>query len=689
MTSGQQKTSGLQLDSLHPMLENLPVPACLLDATLSIQFANRAFIKTFGTPDNDACHKFLFQHKKPCRNCPARKVLSEGASAIRHKSLTGDNYMVHHLPVGEIDGKLMFLQFFQKESEAPGLLASLSASIIDAMSELVVILNREGRIVAANRAWREFVRNHIRQSKRYSEGGDYFAALRELAKKGNDSWLDLLRGVESVVHGERKEFSMENTLHCDDETQWFFSRCHRFSGRGSGRQTIVAHSPITELKQAENTAHQLAYFDSLTGLPNRLLLNDRLRHALDWAQRDEKCLAVLFLDLDHFKVVNDSLGHSAGDELLRAVGRRLTGCIRKTDTVARIGGDEFIILLPSLARLDDVSHLAEKIIHSLSRPFRIKGQEIYTSTSIGISIHPDDSNDAETLIRNADLAMYQAKEHGRNTYMLFSEKMNQRMARRVELENHLRHALERNEFHLVYQDQVDTQTGMILGVEALLRWQHPNHGLLTPEAFLDIAEETGLIIPIGEWVLHTACRQNRAWLDAGYPPLRVSVNLSHRQMLQSDLADNIRQILDKTGLPAEYLQTEITEGAIRSDFERARDVITRLKQLGLSIALDNFGSGFSSLSQLRHLHIDCLNIGHTFISEITNESRDTAIIRSIIATAHNLGMKVVAEGVETTPQRDFLRTHGCDEIQGFHFLRPTAAAGITAYLAQISSNKDA
>jgi len=687
MEAGHTIPAGLNNLPLCTVLDALPAPACLIDAQCVIHFANRSFLKTFGEPNQTTCHQLLFSRTNPCRSCPSKSVMSAGKSAVRQKSHTSGCYQVHHLPAGEIDGVPMLLQFWEKEVTAPGQIVGLAASIIDALPELVVILDREGSIVATNRAWNEFIRTNTRQPKKFGEGGDYLAALRLLAKNGNDSWLDFLRGVEAVAQGDKKEFSLETPLHIGDETRWFLSRCQRFSGRGKSRQTIAVHAPISELKAAENTAHQLAYFDSLTGLPNRLLLNDRLRHALDWAQREGKSMAVLFLDLDHFKVINDSLGHSAGDELLRAVGRRLTGCIRKTDTVARIGGDEFIILLPSLARLDDVSKLAEKIIHSLTRPFRIRGQEIYTSTSIGISLFPDDSNDAETLIRNADLAMYQAKEHGRNTYMLYSEKMNERMVRRVELEKNLRNALERNEFTLVYQDQVDLHNGLICGVEVLLRWQHPTHGLLAPDAFLDIAEETGLIIPIGEWVLHTACRQARAWLDAGYLPLRVSVNMSRRQLLQIDLADTLRQALDRTGLPPGYLQIEVTEHAIRSDFERARDILGELKKLGIGIALDNFGSGFSSLAQLRHLHLDRLNIGHAFISEITNDSRDTAIIRSIIATAHNLGMKVVAEGVETPRQRDFLKAHGCDEIQGYHFLRPTAAAGISAFLAELVNGK--
>jgi len=684
MESNRYKATALNNPQLCTVLDTLPVPVCLVDANRTIHFANRSFRSEFGNPEQTTCYQFLFDRNSPCRSCPANSVLGAGISAKRQKGHASGSYQVHHLPAGEIDGIPMLMQFWEKDCGSSSQIAGLAASIIDALPELVVIIDQDGGIVATNRAWDEFMRTNTRYPKKFSEGGDYLAALRQLAKNGNDSWLDFLRGVEAVAQGEKKEFSQETALHVGDEVHWFLSRCQQFSGRGKSRQTIAVHAPITELKTAENAAYQLAYFDSLTGLPNRLMLNDRLRHALDWAQREGKCLAVMFLDLDHFKVINDSLGHTAGDELLRAVGRRLTGCIRKTDTVARIGGDEFIILLPSLARLDDVSKLAEKIIHSLTRPFRIRGQDIYTSTSIGISIFPDDSNAAETLIRNADLAMYQAKEHGRNTFMLFSEKMNERMARRIELEKNLRYALERNEFTLVYQDRLDLQTGMICGVEALLRWQHPKHGLLAPDAFLDIAEETGLIIPIGEWVLQTACLQNRAWLDAGYPPLQMSVNLSHRQMLQIDLAETLCQILDKTGLTPDHLQLEITEIAVRSDFERARDILGAIKKLGIGIALDNFGSGFSSLAQLRHLHLDRLNISHDFIGEITNDSRDTAIIRSIIATAHNLGMKVVAEGVETQRQRDFLKTHGCDEIQGFHFLRPTAAAGITAYLSGLT-----
>jgi len=687
MEAASQNSGMSNSTPLFAVLEVLPVPICLVDASRTIHFANRSFRRTFGGPEQTTCHQLLFDRSAPCRSCPAKSVLDTGKEARRQKIHAAGFYQVHHLPVGEIDGAPMLLQFWEKDCASSSQVANLAASIINALPELVVIIDRDGGIVATNRAWDEFIRTNTRHPKKFGEGGDYLAALRQLAKNGNDSWLDFLRGVEGVVQGDKKEYSQETPLHVGDEVHWFLSRCQRFSGSGKSRQTIAVHAPITELKTAEDAAYQLAYFDSLTGLPNRLLLNDRLRHAVDWAQREGKCLAVLFLDLDHFKVINDSLGHTAGDELLRAVGRRLTGCIRKTDTVARIGGDEFIILLPSLARLDDVSKLAEKIIHSLTRPFRIRGRDIYTSTSIGISIFPDDSSDDETLIRNADLAMYQAKEHGRNTFMLYSEKMNERMTRRVELEKNLRYALERNEFTLVYQDQIDLQTGLIYGVEALLRWQHPKHGLLAPDAFLDIAEETGLIIPIGDWVLQTACLQNRAWLDAGYPPLQMSVNLSHRQMLQIDLAKNLRQILDDTGLPPEHLQLEITEHAVRSDFERARDILGSLKKLGISIALDNFGSGFSSLAQLRHLHLDRLNIGHDFISEITNDSRDTAIIRSIIATAHNLGMKVRAEGVETQRQRDFLRAHGCDEIQGYHFLRPAAATGITDYLSELVKGK--
>lgn len=668
-----------------PLLDNLPIPVCLLDSNHIIRFANRCYIEYFGLPRNNPCHKHLYDRKTPCLSCPLTDVLLTSEEDVRRENPGDLSFDVHYLPAGSIDGKQMVLQLWQNsyhpaETYTPFQPAGTEYDILDVLPEHIAIINRNGTITTTNRAWDEFARRNVRQPERLYKGGNYLEILEALANKGKKQRADFLLGIREILSGSLEEFSMEIFSIIDGRKAWFLSRGTSLIGKDSEPYVIITHAPITDLKEAENEIQKLAFFDNLTGLPNRLMLNDRLLHALDWAHRQDESIAVMFLDLDHFKVINDSLGHAAGDSLLKSVAKRLSGCTRKSDTVARLGGDEFIILLPNIKHFGDVTNLANKVLHAISRPFRIKGREIYTSTSIGISFFPDDADDAEALIRNADLAMYQAKDRGRNSYMFFSDEMNERLVQRMEMQSSLRGAVERDEFLLVYQDQISLQTGRICGVEALLRWQHPTLGLLPPKAFLDVAEETGLIVPIGNWVLKTACQQNKEWEKAGFSQLQVSVNISRRQLYQMTLATKIKDILTETGLNPERLQIEVTEGAIRNDFERAQEVLSELKEIGIDIAIDSFGSGFSSLSQLRHLPVDKLNIDHPLIREITNDSRDTAIIRTIIATAHNLGLQVVAEGVETPRQRDFLKSHGCDAIQGFNFLRPVPTSEVTEFL---------
>ena len=672
-------------ESIIPLLDNLPVPVCLIDADHIVRFANRCYIEYFGLPRNNPCHQHLFDRKSPCLSCPLTDVLLNSTADVRRENPGDLSFDVHYFPAGVIDNKPMVLQIWQNsvrpsETYTPLQPTGTQYDILDVLPEHIAIIDRNGTITTTNRAWVEFARRNVRKPERLLKGGNYLEVLDKLANRGKKQRANFLLGIREILSGSLEEFSMEIFTINDGRKAWFLSRGTSLIGKDNELYVIITHSPITDLKEAENEVQKLAYFDNLTGLPNRLMLNDRLLHALDWAHRQDESLAVMFLDLDHFKVINDSLGHAAGDELLKSVAKRLTGCTRKSDTVARLGGDEFIILLPNIKHFGDVTNLANKVLHGISRPFRLKGREIYTSTSVGISFFPDDASDAEALIRNADLAMYQAKERGRNAYMFFSDEMNERLVRRREMQSSLRGAVEKNELSLVYQDQVDLQTGRVCGVEALLRWHHPTLGLLPPNAFLEVAEETGLIVPIGHWVLKTACQQNIEWEHAGFPQLRVSVNLSRRQLYQMDLTTNISEVLDETGLHPERLQIEITEGAIRSDFKRAQKVLNELKDLGIDIAIDSFGSGFSSLSQLRHLPVDWLNIDHPLIREITNDARDTAIIRSIIATAHNLGLKVLAEGVETPLQRDFLNSHGCDAIQGFNFIRPVTESKVTEFL---------
>ncbi len=450
----------------------------------------------------------------------------------------------------------------------------------------------------------------------------------------------------------------------------------------SGKQAMLAMARnITERKQAEYEIQQLAYYDTLTGLPNRALFRDRLNQALAQASRDSRQVGVLFLDLDRFKEVNDTLGHSTGDELLKAVAGRLENCMRRSDTVSRLGGDEFVLSLSSMTLDEDIATIAQKIQNALAEPLLIDGQELFSTCSIGIAIYPTDGEDVDTLLKNADIAMYQAKEQGRNNYQFFSRETNVKAVERLLLETSMRHALERNEFFLYYQPQVNLITGRIIGMEALLRWRHPDLGLLSPAKFIPLAEESGLIIPIGEWVLRAACARTKAWQDAGGLPLRVAVNLSGYQFRQSNLVEMVEEVLGETGLDPRCLELELTESAIMDSPERAAMTLRRLKELGLSLAIDDFGTGYSSLSHLKQFPLDRLKIAQFFVRDITTNPDDAAIAEAIIAMAHSLKLQVIAEGVEQRDQMDFLLSRGCEEMQGFCFSRPVSEETFTEMLS--------
>jgi diguanylate cyclase (GGDEF)-like protein/PAS domain S-box-containing protein len=430
---------------------------------------------------------------------------------------------------------------------------------------------------------------------------------------------------------------------------------------------------ITERKAAEETIRHLAYHDGLTGLPNRTLFEDRLTVTLAQARRKRRLAAVMFLDLDRFKVVNDTVGHAMGDRLLQSVAERLKALVREGDTVARVGGDEFTLLLPEVGRVEDAVDVAERILETLRDPWPVNGHEFHITTSIGIAMCPGDGEDAESLMRNADTAMYRAKDRGRDNYKLYAPAMNSRIAERLALENSLRHALERDEFVVHYQPQVNLETGRIVGVEALVRWQHPERGLVSPVEFIPVAEETGLIVPLGAWVLRTACAQSKAWQDAGLPPMRMAVNLSARQFQRRDLLDTVAAALAETGLAPEYLQLEITEGAAMQDVDQTLAILRELREAGVQLSIDDFGTGHSSLSYLKRFPIDVVKIDQSFVQDLTLDPNDAAIASTIIVMAHNLGLKVIAEGVETAEQLAFLRERDCDEMQGFLFSRAAPA----------------
>jgi diguanylate cyclase len=439
------------------------------------------------------------------------------------------------------------------------------------------------------------------------------------------------------------------------------------------------------LEAANRQLRHLATHDALTGLPNRVLLDDRLAQAMAHADRDRGSFAVLVCDLDRFKLINDSLGHGAGDHLLQEVAHRLTGLVRSVDTVARYGGDEFVLLVSPIAEREDAVRLAGRVIEVLQAPVRIAAIDVHTSPSVGVAFYPADGASVEALLAHADAAMYCAKQRGRGNVQCFAAGMNAGAEDRVQLESDLHSAISLNQFQLYYQPKVDTVSGEVRSAEALLRWIHPVRGLVGPAEFIPLAEECGLIGSIGEWVIREACRQARAWQEAGVAALRVSVNLSASQFRQERLVDSIRSALDDARLQPKFLEVELTESAVMSDPEESIAILEQLSRMGVLVSVDDFGTGYSSMSYLRRFPIDKLKIDRVFISEIIDRPEDASIVRAIVSLAHSLRLKVVAEGVETPAQLAFLKAVGCDEYQGYHFSKPLPAAEFESFVRDLRS----
>ena len=444
---------------------------------------------------------------------------------------------------------------------------------------------------------------------------------------------------------------------------------------------VLNYRDVTQRKETEKQLEYRAYYDSLTGLPNRLLFRDRLVHSLAHAKRNRVGVAVMYLDIDHFKLVNDALGHSFGDRLLGDIARRLQGALRASDTISRIGGDEFSILLPEVVSAEAVAGVARKILDSLTRTFRIDGHDLFVTASVGISCFPSDGDDAETLLKCADAAMYRAKELGRNQAQLFTASMNERYVRRLALEQHLHHAIERDQLELYYQPVFDRSRRRYVSVEALLRWRDPTRGIVPPSEFIGLAEETGMIIPIGAWALRTACRQLRDWQQHGLS-LRMAVNISAVQLQQRDFSDTVRTALEENGIPPDMLQLEITESAAMQNFELSTETMRELRAMGVGIAVDDFGTGQSSLIYLKHFPIDTVKIDKEFLREVTSDDTAAAIVSYVINLAHTLQLKVVAEGVETEEQYTFLRHYACDMLQGYLFSKPLPVDEVVPFLQQ-------
>lgn len=587
--------------------------------------------------------------------------------------------------IRDVSGKLVCLEgYIQDISEQmaanEAMLEAVRrySSIFEHATEGIFQTTPDGRYLNANPA--------LAQMYGHSSARELVAYLHDIQRQlyvspeRRDDFLELMRSNGMVRNFESQVYRRDGSIiwisenarvvrHPDGSVQFF-------------EGTVV---DITERKQHEDELLHQASHDSLTGLPNRALLRDRIEQAIAKARREGSQMAVVFVDLDHFKLINDSLGHHVGDRLLLEVAARLTQCVRSHDSVARQGGDEFVLVLAEQHGDHDILSIVNRLLESISQPWMDGGQEYGLSCSIGVSCYPQHGEDPDTLLRCADAAMYKAKASGRNTYHLYTSELNDAISERLELENNLRHALERDEFRVYYQPRIGTASGRIIGAEALIRWEGPGKGLVSPDRFIPIAEETGLIVPIGQWILQEACRQNSAWQRAGLPPITVSVNLSPIQFRHAGLVKSVASALERANLSPAFLELELTESFVMHDAERINGAMQSLKALGVDISVDDFGTGYSSLSYLKRFPVDRLKVDKSFVRDIDTDPDDAAIVRAIITLGHSLNLKVVAEGVETQAQLTFLQQHGCDELQGYFFSRPIPASEMGLLLAGMNT----
>lgn len=543
------------------------------------------------------------------------------------------------------------------------------STLIDALPDLICFKDRDNRFLVANRSFAAYF--ELDRLDYVNRTSAELGRLSAFYGQFSDIWSS----TDEQAWAERtsRTFEIRIPEGKDGERVFDITKLPQFHPDGSRRGLVVIARDVTERKIAAARIHHLAHHDNLTGLPNRMLFQERLRDAIAQARRAGTSIALLLLDLDKFKEVNDTLGHHVGDLLLRAVAKRLGRCVRETDTVARLGGDEFAVLLTNLADADGASTVAETIIRSIAEPFGLEDSEIVCGVSVGITLFPADGLDSQSLLKNADLALYRSKNDGRGRYHFFIAEMNHEVQSRKSIERDLRHALIADQLNVYYQPLIDIQSGRILGAEALTRWFHPSRGPIPPSRFIPVAERSDLIFRLGRWVLQRACEQVREWNEAGLPHLQMSVNLSSAQFRHPDLLDTIRTIVEQTGIDPAQLQLEITETIAMTNFDYSVQILQELRRLGLTIAIDDFGTGYSSLSYLRHFPVDKLKIDRSFVVDLDLHPGNDAIVRAIVSLGHGIGAKVNVEGIETREQLAFMRDLSCDECQGYYFSHALAA----------------
>ena len=650
--------TSIAFDSINSIRDKIYFGATL--SSLIIPFLLWIYLHGQLTPLSRAAHTLDAMTQG---RMPLQPLLAEGSKEIR-RLLHSFNLLQTHIN----EQKTSLNESAEK--------LRLSAKVFESSRESIVIADAGMHIVSVNRAFTEMTG--------YAAAEVAGRPLRML-DSGKDGDEISRRIGEHLRHAEHWQGEVEHRRKGGETyPAWLHVSVIRDAENQPGHY-IVGFVDISDRKRAEDRIAFMAFHDPLTGLPNRRLAMERLELAIALADRGNSRTALMFLDLDNFKTINDSFGHAIGDLLLQAVASRLKACIRDSDTICRQGGDEFLIVLGNVEDADAITTVTEKILETLAVTFDVEGNELSTSTSIGIAVFPDDGRDIETLLKRADTAMYHAKETGRNAYSFFTEQMNLDAVEHQRIRVGLLHAMERGEFRLHYQPQVDLTSGAVVGAEALIRWNHPERGILTPEHFIAIAEESGLIVPIGAWVLREACRQAAAWRKSGLPQLVVAVNVSAIQFKRGDLEACVRQALEESGLPPDCLELELTESILIHDTDQVLATVQRLKSLGVMLSIDDFGTGYSSLSYLTRFKVDKLKIDRSFIRDVQNQPGNASMVRAIIQMALSLNLKTIAEGVEDAELVAFLRRQHCEEAQGYYFSRPMPAIEFAHYLSQVNA----